>query len=351
MRAQLARCVTGSVSVPRNALCLRSTANVRQLQRATRLAMRAEQAGAAATETQEEEKEEPQRGHQAPKNSAAGQEATDPEILAYREHQATAARISLPEEARTLVAGGSFGVLATQARGDLAGFPSGSVVEFAADEQGRPIFAFSTMSPHTADIKKEPRCSFTVMADPFKGIADGRITLMGRAAPIADEAEKAAAKAVYMAKHPNSFWVEFGDFALFRMNEVVAARLVAGFARAGTITSEEYAAAEPDPIAPFTGPVAGHMNADHADTTVAMIKHYVGITVSKANILAIDRLGMTVSCERGKDQFKARLPFPRPATDRKSIKDLIVEMTRAAAAAAAAAAPAEGAAGGEQQQS
>ena len=27
----------------------------------------------------------------------------DPEILAYREHQATAARMSLPDEARTLV--------------------------------------------------------------------------------------------------------------------------------------------------------------------------------------------------------------------------------------------------------
>jgi hypothetical protein len=24
------------------------------------------------------------------------------------------------------------------------------------------------MSPHTADIKKEPRCSFTVMAEPFR---------------------------------------------------------------------------------------------------------------------------------------------------------------------------------------
>lgn len=57
--------------------------------------------------------------------------------------------------------------------------------------------------------------------------------------------------------------------------------------------------------------------------------------VEKANILNLDRLGMNVACERGKDAFKARLPFPRPATDRKSVKELIVEMTRAAAAAAA----------------
>jgi len=34
--------------------------------------------------------------------------------------------------------------------------------------QGRPIFAFSTMSPHTADVKKDPRCSITIMAEPFR---------------------------------------------------------------------------------------------------------------------------------------------------------------------------------------
>lgn len=34
--------------------------------------------------------------------------------------------------------------------------------------QGRPIFAFSTMSPHTADVRKDPRCSLTVLAEPFR---------------------------------------------------------------------------------------------------------------------------------------------------------------------------------------
>ena len=47
------------------------------------------------------------------------------------------------------------------------------------------------------------------------------------------------------------------------------------------ITEEEYGAAQPDPVAPFSAPVAGHMNADHAEATVAMMKHYVGITGEK----------------------------------------------------------------------
>jgi hypothetical protein len=68
------------------------------------------------------------------------------------------------------------------------------------------------MSPHTADVKKDGRCSLTVMADPFRGIADGRVNLIGRMVALKDGEEQAAAKAAYLAKHPGSFWVEFGDF-------------------------------------------------------------------------------------------------------------------------------------------
>ena len=44
------------------------------------------------------------------------------------------------------------------------------------------------------------------------------------------------------------------------------------------VTPAEYDAAQPDPIAAFSAPVAAHMNADHAESTAAMIKHYAGIS-------------------------------------------------------------------------
>lgn len=56
--------------------------------------------------------------------------------------------------------------------------------------------------------------------------------------------------------------------------------------------------------------------------------------MDSASIASLDRLGMNVSCTRQGEAFKVRLPFPRPATDRKSVKELIVEMTGAATAAA-----------------
>jgi putative heme iron utilization protein len=54
------------------------------------------------------------------------------------------------------------------------GFPTGSVVEYVADDQGRPIFSFSTLSPHTGDVQKDGRCSLTVLAEGFKASWAGR---------------------------------------------------------------------------------------------------------------------------------------------------------------------------------
>ncbi len=44
------------------------------------------------------------------------------------------------------------------------------------------------------------------------------------------------------------------------------------------------------------------------------------------------RLGLAVECKADGKAFTCRVPFVRPAENRKDIKDIIVEMTRAAAA-------------------
>lgn len=155
-----------------------------------------------------------------------------------------------------------------------------------------------------------------------------------------DEIE--AAKATYRKKHPGAFWIDFGDFNWFRM-EIQDIRFVGGFARAGSITPEEYTNAKPDPISEFGAAIASHMNEDHQSATIAMISHYIpGMDVTEAIITSVDALGMYVKVKRTPrasdqpQQFKLRLPFPSPAVDRKDVKNLIVQMTQEAAAGAAA---------------
>merc|ERR1712028_149647 len=71
-----------------------------------------------------------------------------------------------------------FACMSTNSKSNT-GFPGGSVVGFAVDDDGSPVFVFSGMSSHGQDILKDPRCSLTVADKNFKGAADGRVNLMG----------------------------------------------------------------------------------------------------------------------------------------------------------------------------
>jgi putative heme iron utilization protein len=271
-------------------------------------------------------------------------------LMAYQEHQQNAPKLDWATDVRTLVQNShGFAVMSTFSKTLNGEYPSGSVVGFATDEaDGRPLFIFSGMSTHTQDLLKNPKCSLTIASKYFKSAADGRVNLIGSCTLIKDENEKKMAREVYLQKHPGAFWVDFGDFNWFRMDLEQPCRFVGGFARAGTVTPDEYMRAKPDPVAAFSRPIADHMNEDHQSATIAMLQANIPLfseqndenPIQEAIITSVDSLGMYVKVTRQHGvgnflpkQFKVRLPFPRPAVDRKDVRTLIVELTEKAAAA------------------
>ena len=270
-------------------------------------------------------------------------EAEQSKMESYSHHQQNAPKLGWPKDVRTLVQyNHGFAVLSTFSKAD-PDYPGGSVVAFAVDPAGRPVFSFSGMSAHTPDILNNPHCSLTVAAKDFKSVADGRVNLMGRTELIQDPEEKKAARDLYLKKHPGAFWVDFGDFNWFRMT-VDKVRFVGGFARVGQVNAKEYTEAQPDPVAEFGPAIAQHMNDDHMEATIAMVQANIpGLEpdpdnkITEAIITSVDSLGMYVKVTREKpvqylpQQFKLRLPFPRPALDRKDVKVQIMELTNAAA--------------------
>ena len=44
-----------------------------------------------------------------------------------------------------------------------------------------------------------------------------------------EEVEEQQLRELYKAKHPNAFWVDFGDFQFFRMTDLKAVNFVGGF--------------------------------------------------------------------------------------------------------------------------
>ena len=92
----------------------------------------------------------------------------------------------------------------------------------------------------------------------------------------------------------DAYWIDFGDFTYYTMTSLKTVRYVGGFAMAGSITPEQYTQAKPDVVAKFSSGVIKHMNDDHSDSTAAMVRYYMNIPCYGAEIISMDRLGMTV---------------------------------------------------------
>ncbi|XP_042518305.1 uncharacterized protein LOC122092061 isoform X2 [Macadamia integrifolia] len=209
-------------------------------------------------------------------------------------HQEAAARLPPIEEVRTVLDRSARGMLSTFSQ-KYEGYPSGSMVDFACDQEGFPILAISSLAVHTKDLLANPKCSLLVARDPGDR-TDLVITLHGDVTAVTEQ-DRDAVRAAYLKRHPNAFWVDFGDFHFLRIEPKIV-RYVSGVATAllgsGEFGKEDYKAAKLDPIAQFSNPVASHMNKDHAEDMKAIVQHSTAVQVDYAYILDLDSLGFNV---------------------------------------------------------
>src|SRR6266446_296620 len=91
----------------------------------------------------------------------------------------SAPELTYAERARTLMHLGRVGTLSTISR-KRAGWPFGSVMPYALDDAGCPLFLISSMAMHTQNLQEDSRSSLLVSQS--EGAADplgaGRVTLM-----------------------------------------------------------------------------------------------------------------------------------------------------------------------------
>ena len=174
---------------------------------------------------------------------------------AARQHASTGpASPQLPEpthaeRVRTLMSLVPIATLSTLSR-KHPGFPFGSLMPFALDSAGRPIFLISNMAMHTQNLKADSRCSLFVAQVSADGdpLGAARATLVGNAGPV-PENDIATVREAYLARHENSrYWVDFSDFSFFRL-QPIDLYYVGGFGVMGWVDARDYAHAAPDPLA------------------------------------------------------------------------------------------------------
>jgi putative heme iron utilization protein len=225
---------------------------------------------------------------------------------------------------------GRIGSLATLSR-QQPGFPFGSVMPYAMDARGRPIFLISTMAMHTQNLQADARASLLVTqpdasSDP---LGAARVTVIGNVLAI-PEPEVANARTLYLARYANSkYWVDFEDFAFYRM-EVLDVYYVGGFGVMGWVQASDYDRAQPDPLADAAAGILEHMNADHKDALILLARVFAGVECQEAVMTAVDRLGFQVRLKTQDGMKSMRIAFLREVSNPAETRTTLVEMVQRA---------------------
>jgi heme iron utilization protein len=233
---------------------------------------------------------------------------------------------SLSERARTLTSIGSIGSLSTHSR-KFPGFPFGSMMPFAADDLGRPVFLISSMAMHTQNLHQDERASLLitqpgVIGDP---LGAARLTLIGRV-KVAPAAE---VRDLYLSRHESArYWQDYTDFAYYRL-EVEGVYFIGGFGVMGWVPATEYAIAAPDPLATAAPEIIQHMNADHSDALRRIAGRDADEAPDEASMTAVDRLGFHLRLKTGDRVHGRRIAFPQEVKDTNALRAVFIEMVRA----------------------
>lgn len=222
--------------------------------------------------------------------------------------------------ARALVRKRGVGSLSTSMVED--GAPYGSMVTYACDHLGQPVFLFSNLSDHTQNIKADARASLLVEdASTRRNPQTGpRLTLLGTITPD----KSAATRSRFLARHPDAaLYADFGDFGFYKMT-VERAHYVGGFARAiwfqaKHVLSDRKAAKA---LAEIESGVVAHMNDDHKDAIQAYVSGLLKRKQGNWTISGCDVDGIDL---RAEGRY-ARLEFDKPVIDSKTCREALVSL-------------------------
>lgn len=231
------------------------------------------------------------------------------------------------ERAATLVSGQRTGALGTLAA-EPAGHPYVSYVTFALHGT-TPVFCLSRIAEHGKNLALDPRVSLLVhesgSADP---LANGRVTLLGRATVVAD---RDAAKAAFVEAQPHAtHYVDYQDFAFYGL-EVESLRYIGGYGRMSWVSAEDWSRATPDPLASAAKAMIDHMNDDHADALVLYAKVFTEAhDATSATMTAIDRYGFEMTVDTPRGRGPARLAFADELATPKDARVALVALVKEA---------------------
>ncbi|XP_010545611.1 PREDICTED: uncharacterized protein LOC104817922 [Tarenaya hassleriana] len=187
------------------------------------------------------------------------------------------------------------------------GYPFGSLVDFAPDPMGHPIFSFSPLAIHTRNLLSEPRCTLVVQIPGWSGLSNARVTLFGDVYPLPEDQQEWAHK-LYIAKHQQGPSQQWGNFYYFRMQNISDIYFIGGFGTVAWVNVKEYEALQPDKIAVDGGEQnLKELNAIFSKPLRELLS--AESEVDDAALISIDCKGIDIRVRQGAQFNIQRLSF------------------------------------------
>lgn len=239
-------------------------------------------------------------------------------------------------QAKELLRSVRAGALATLVPGKA--FPFASLVNVATAPDGSPILLLSRLAAHTRHLASDPRLSLLLVqtgaGDP---LAHPRVTIMGTGECIIDPHARAALKARFLAKHPQSaLYADFADFAFWRV-AMDEAHLTGGFGRQGHFKATSMATSldGAEALVAAEAQALSEVNALHQEALARLAIGLAGQPDGPWQATGIDPDGIDLGC----GDRTARIAFPRPVRRLEDLRETLPQLIEAARQAASGQAP------------
>jgi putative heme iron utilization protein len=221
---------------------------------------------------------------------------------------------------RDLLRGRDRAALATALPAEVWPWPYASLVLTAVDHDLSPILLLSDLAEHSKAIAVDNRVS--LLFDGTEGfdqpLTGPRVTVLGRAAPTADERLQRR----FLAHHPDAgIYAGFKDFRFYRV-ALERAHLVAGFGKIRWLDAVELAPVSPPGLAEAEQDIVDHMNNDHADALQLYAGKLLGLDGTGWQMTGIDVEGLDLR-QAGR---VGRLPFDVPLAGANEARKVLVAL-------------------------
>ncbi len=201
-------------------------------------------------------------------------------------------KLSHYQEAQTIIRQHQgYGVLSTLSiKKKINGSPSTSIVSFASDEKGNPIFCLSNIASHTLNVKKNNLVSFSTTEHFFKNANDYRVSYTGKLNLINNTREINQFQKIFNESHPDAFYNNFDDFHFYRLESVLIS-FNGGFGMNYNLNLTTYFQTQPDLINIYSNDYIVRLNRDfNIPINIYFQRKYFNI--KSVELKRIDKYGM-----------------------------------------------------------